>query len=150
MQIKRHNKIILFAENIEKLFSFIALMQVICNTLVICFLGFFFIISLYNESDVFVLVKTVLAYLGIMCEPFVICLAGEHLSFKSKLIADATYESLWYELPSRQNKIIIFMIMRSQRRLAITAGKMMDVSFETFTNIMKASISYISVLNAMY
>lgn len=44
MQIERHKKIISFSENIEELFSFIALMQVVWNTLVICFLGFIIII----------------------------------------------------------------------------------------------------------
>jgi len=44
VQIERHNKVFLFSDNIEKLFSFIALMQVIWNTLVICSLGFIIII----------------------------------------------------------------------------------------------------------
>lgn len=42
--IQRHNRVFLFSDNIEKLFSFIALMQVIWNTLVICSLGFIIII----------------------------------------------------------------------------------------------------------
>ena len=42
---------------------------------------------------------------------------------------------LWYDMPSNYSKIIVFIIMRSQKRLAITAGKMMDMSFETFTNV---------------
>ncbi|XP_011862381.1 PREDICTED: odorant receptor 67a-like [Vollenhovia emeryi] len=124
-------------------------MQVFWNTLVICCLGFFLIISFHNENGVFVLLKTMLSYFGIMTEVFIICFAGEHLIFKSKLISNAIYETMWYNMPSRQSKIIIFIIMRSQKRLAITAGKMMDMSFETFTNIMKASVSYISVLNAL-
>ncbi|XP_011065043.1 PREDICTED: odorant receptor 30a-like [Acromyrmex echinatior] len=87
-------------------------MQVVWNTLVICSIGFVFIVS--------------------------------------KLIANATYETLWYNMPLNTEKIIIFIIMRSQKRLTITAGKMIDMSFDTFTNIMKASASYISVLNAIY
>ncbi|XP_018348726.1 PREDICTED: odorant receptor 30a-like [Trachymyrmex septentrionalis] len=67
-----------------------------------------------------------------------------------KLIANATYETLWYDMPVNTSRIMMFIIMRSQKRLTITAGKMMDMSFETFANIMKATASYISVLNAMY
>ncbi|XP_071569004.1 odorant receptor 22c-like [Temnothorax nylanderi] len=148
--VERHNRIILFSENMEKLFSFIALMQVVWNTLVICCLGFIVIISIHNEADTFVFVKTVFGYCVILIDVFVICFAGEHLSFKSKLIANATYETLWYNMPSNAGKIIIFILMRSQKQLTITAGNMMDMSFESFTNIMKASVSYISVLNAIY
>ncbi|XP_012526703.2 odorant receptor 4 [Monomorium pharaonis] len=150
MLIERHNKIVLFSKNIETLFSFIALMQVIWNTLVICCLGFVIIISIHNETGIIVLIKTVGAYLAIMIEAFVICFAGEYLSLKSKSIAGAIYETLWYDMPSHQSKIIVLVIMRSQKRLTITAGKMIDMSFETFTSIMKASVSYVSVLYAMY
>ncbi|XP_011694601.1 PREDICTED: odorant receptor 85b-like [Wasmannia auropunctata] len=125
-------------------------MQFVWNTLVICCLGFFAIICIHNENGTFLFMKTILSYFVVMSEAFIICFAGEHLSLKSKLIASATYESLWYKLPSRQSKLMLFIIMRAQKRLAITAGKMMDMSFETFTSIMKASVSYMSVLNVMY
>ncbi|XP_011065042.1 PREDICTED: putative odorant receptor 92a [Acromyrmex echinatior] len=150
MLVERHKRVISFSENMERLFSFIALMQVVWNTLVICCLGCLFIISIHNETGIFALMKTVFAYFAITMEPFIICFAGEYLTHKSKLIASATYEMLWYDMPSNYSKIIVFIIMRSQKRLAITAGKMMDMSFETFTNIMKASASYVSVLIAMY
>ncbi|XP_011862385.1 PREDICTED: odorant receptor 13a-like [Vollenhovia emeryi] len=150
MLIERHNRIILFSKNIESLFSFIALMQVVWNTLVICCLGFVVIISIHNEAGVFVIVKTVSGYFVVMTEAFVICFAGEYLSLKSKLIGNAIYETMWYDMPADQSKIIVFIIMRCQKQLTITAGKMMDMSFGTFTSIMKASASYISVLNAVY
>ncbi|XP_018301852.1 odorant receptor 22c-like [Mycetomoellerius zeteki] len=150
MLIKRHNRVISYSNNIEQLFSFIALMQVVWNTLVICSIGFLLIVSIHNEARGFVLVRTVSAYCVIMVEAFIICFAGEHLSLKGKLIANATYEMLWYDMPVNTEKILMFIIMRSQKRLTITAGKMIDMSFETFANIMKASASYISVLNAMY
>ncbi|XP_012523055.2 LOW QUALITY PROTEIN: odorant receptor 22c [Monomorium pharaonis] len=150
MLIERHNKVISFSDNIEQLFSFIALMQVVWNTLVICCLGFVFIISIYNGAGVFMLMKTVLAYLAITTEAFLICFVGEYLSHKGKLITSATYETLWYNMSSNQCKIIMLIMMRSQKRLAITAGNMLYMSFETFTSIMKASASYVSVLIAMY
>ncbi|KAL0134005.1 hypothetical protein PUN28_001126 [Cardiocondyla obscurior] len=125
-------------------------MQVVWKTLVICCLGFIIIISLHNDTDVLVFVKAILAYIAVMIEAFIICFAGEYLSLKNKSVADAAYESLWYDMPPNQSKIISFMIMRSQRRLSITAGKMMDMSFEALTTIMKTAASYVSVLNALY
>ncbi|XP_011155659.3 odorant receptor 13a [Solenopsis invicta] len=150
MLVERHNKIISFSDNIEQLFSFIVLMQVVWNTLVICCLGFIFIISIHNGTGVFMLVKTILAYLAITTEVFLICFVGEYLSHKGTSITNATYETLWYDMPPNQCKIIMFIMMRSQKQLAISAGKMLDMSFETFTSIMKASASYVSVLIAMY
>lgn len=44
MLIEKHNKLILFFDDIEKLFSLIALMEVVWNTLVGCCLGFICIV----------------------------------------------------------------------------------------------------------
>ncbi|KAF3054428.1 Odorant receptor 254 [Nylanderia fulva] len=133
-----------------ELFSLVALMQVVWNTLVICCLGFMIVISINNGSGAMVVLKTAFGYIGIMFEVFIICFAGEYLSFKSISIANAAYDTLWYNVPPMQSKVITFIIMRSHRRLGITAGKMMDMSFETFSSIVRASASYVSVLHAMY
>ncbi|XP_077261499.1 odorant receptor 82a-like isoform X1 [Temnothorax americanus] len=141
MLIERHNRILSFSENIEKLFSFIALMQIVWNTLVICSLGFVFIISTHtDEVGVFALVKNFFSSLGTIIELFIICFVGEYLSYKGKSITNASYESLWYNMPLNHSKVIIFIIMRSQKRLAITAGKMMDMSFEAFTSVIFQTI----------
>ncbi|KAL0111052.1 hypothetical protein PUN28_012800 [Cardiocondyla obscurior] len=68
----------------------------------------------------------------------------------SKMIGDAAYNSIWYDFKLNECKLVLFIILRSQRRLTITAGKMMDLSLEGFTSIMKASLSYVSILHAMY
>lgn len=44
MLIIRHQKIILFSKNIENLFSTIALIHFVSNTLVICCLGFLIVV----------------------------------------------------------------------------------------------------------
>ncbi|XP_018302605.1 odorant receptor 4-like [Mycetomoellerius zeteki] len=125
-------------------------MQVIWNTLVICGLVFIIIISFYIETGVTTILKSIFAYLAIIVEIFILCFAGEYLNLKSKSIADAAYESLWYNLSSNKKKIISFIILRSQKQLVITAGKITNLSLETFTSIIKASASYVSVLHAMY
>ncbi|XP_014483810.1 PREDICTED: odorant receptor 4-like [Dinoponera quadriceps] len=149
MLIERHNKVILFSKNLDKLLSFMALMQMFWNTLVICCVGILLIIDFHNEPGVG-LVKAIFCYLSITIEIFIFCFAGEYLSLKSKSLADAAYESLWYNMSPKYCKNILFVIMRSQKQLNLTAGGMTNLSFETFVGIMKASASYVSVLNAMY
>ncbi|XP_014481494.1 PREDICTED: uncharacterized protein LOC106747952 [Dinoponera quadriceps] len=87
---------------------------------------------------------------AIMIEIFIFCFSGEYLGLKSKLIADAVYSSLWYNMSPNQNKNLLLVIMRSQKQLSITAGGIMNLSLEAFTSVMKASASYVSVLNAIY
>ncbi|XP_026823987.1 odorant receptor 4-like isoform X2 [Ooceraea biroi] len=124
--ITRHQDIIAFSKKIEKLYSYIALVQFLSDTLLICGLGF------------------------ILATAFTFCFAGEYLSTESKTIGDAAYNSLWYESTSKDTQIILFLIMRSQNQLTITIGKITDMSLKRFSDIVKASASYISVLLAMY
>ncbi|XP_018364893.1 PREDICTED: odorant receptor 4-like [Trachymyrmex cornetzi] len=125
-------------------------MQVIWNTLVICGLVFIIIISFHIETGLSVIIKSVFSYLAVIAEIFILCFAGEYLNLKSKSIADAAYESLWYDLSSNNKKTIPFIILRSHKQLVITAGKITNLSLETFTSIIKASASYVSILHAMY
>ncbi|XP_014481276.1 PREDICTED: odorant receptor 2a-like [Dinoponera quadriceps] len=148
--IYRHQKIIALSENIESLFTYIALMQLLCNTLVICCAGFVIIISVGTDVGMTSMFKLVSFYVAISLEAFIFCYAGEFLSAKSKSIGDAIYESLWYGMPPTDSRILLFMMLRSQKRLTIIAGKIVDLTLEGFTSIMKASASYVSVLNAMY
>ncbi|XP_011065038.1 PREDICTED: odorant receptor 67c-like [Acromyrmex echinatior] len=148
--IDKHHKIIAFSESIESLFTHIALMQFFSNTLIICCIGFLIVTSLGTDEGVRMLVKTLFFYIAITLEAFIFCFAGEYLSNKSKTIGDAVYGSVWYNLKPQDSRILLFMIMRSQRRLTITAGKFMDLSLEGFANSLKASASYISILYAMY
>ncbi|XP_020289114.1 odorant receptor 22c-like [Pseudomyrmex gracilis] len=148
--IVRHQKIIIFSKNIENLFSNIALMQFISNTLIICCLGFLIVISIGAPNGTTMVIKCLLFYIIINMEAFIFCFIGEYLSKKSKMIGDAAYESVWYDLTPTQNRLVLFMIVRSQKHLTLTIGKIMDVSLQQFTSIVKASASYVSVLHALY
>ncbi|KAK9298106.1 hypothetical protein QLX08_008431 [Tetragonisca angustula] len=148
--IDLHYQIILGSENIENLFSYIALMQLLCNTLIICCIGFLIIVALNLHMNIEELINILLFYIAITLEAFVFSYAGEYLSNKSLSISTSAYGSSWYLLDPRDRRIIILLMIRSQRQLTITAGKFMDLSMQTFANIIRTSASYISILYAMY
>ncbi|KYM97080.1 hypothetical protein ALC62_12188 [Cyphomyrmex costatus] len=87
-----------------------------------------------EQSPIFELLVAIL-FLHVIIVSFVVAVLNGLIFTLSKSIADAAYESLWYDMPPHQSKIISFMIMKSQRRLSITAGKMMDMSFEALTTV---------------
>nr|XP_012219877.1 PREDICTED: odorant receptor 85b-like [Linepithema humile] len=146
----QHQRIITFSDNIEELYSNIALMQFLSNTVVICCIGLTLINALDKDGVSVLLLKSVSFYIAITLEAFIFCFAGEYLSAKSKSIGDAAYESLWYNMTPTVSRILMLIMLRSQKRLTITAGNVMDLSLEAFTVVMKASASYMSVLHAMY
>ncbi|XP_012526718.1 odorant receptor 22c [Monomorium pharaonis] len=148
--IRKHQRIIVFAENIETLYTYIALMMLLSNTIIICCLGFIIVTSLDTPNAAAILVKSMLFYISMNVEAFIYCFSGEYLSAKSKMIGNAAYDSLWYDFPAKKSRTVLFLIVRSQKRLTITSGRIVDLSLEQFTSVIKASLSYISVLLAMY
>ncbi|XP_076284896.1 uncharacterized protein LOC143211270 [Lasioglossum baleicum] len=107
----RHQDIIVFANRIEQLFTYIALCQLLLNTLVTCCLGF--------------------------------------LAITNQMIIDAAYQMTWYDLQPKISRQIVFIMLKSQKGLPLTFGKFSTLSLESFTGVMKASASYMSVLLAM-
>ncbi|XP_014487596.1 PREDICTED: odorant receptor 4-like, partial [Dinoponera quadriceps] len=148
--IVRHQRIISFSQNIEAFFSNIALVQFVSNTVIICCLGFLIVISIGLPNASTTLIKSMLFYMVINSDAFIFCFVGEYLSTKSRMIGDAAYESLWYDLKPNQNRDLLLMIVRSQKHLTLTVGKFVDLSLIQFGSVVKASASYVSVLHAMY
>ncbi|XP_032669836.1 odorant receptor 4-like [Odontomachus brunneus] len=147
--IRKHQNLIALSDNIENLFSYIALMQFFTNTLVICCIAVVIVTSLESNQGYIVLLKSLFFYIAITLEAFIFCFAGEYLSNKSKSIANAAYEVLWYDAKPSKSRILLILMLRSQKRLTLTIGKFNDLSLEVFAGILKASASYVSVLLAM-
>lgn len=50
-------------------------------------------------------------------------------------ISDAIYESLWYNVSPNDSRILLFMMLRCQKQLTITAGKIIDLTLNGFTSV---------------
>ncbi|XP_076386815.1 uncharacterized protein LOC100884046 [Megachile rotundata] len=147
--ISRHQDIIVFTEKIEQFFTYMALSQLLSNILITCCLGFLIIMSISGDAGLSVFFKSVLFYVALWIEAYVYCFAGEYLNTKSKLICETAYKCLWYNLYPSESKLLIIVILRAQKGFTLTFGKFSNLSLENFTEILKASASYMSVLLAM-
>ncbi|XP_011865007.1 PREDICTED: odorant receptor 4-like [Vollenhovia emeryi] len=133
--IRKHQKIINLSENIENLFSYIALLQFTSNTVIICSLGFLIVTAMGSPDATEQIIKSLLFYTLTNLEAFIFCFAGEYLSNKSKAIGNAAYNFAWYDIKAKDSCVLLFIILRSQKQLKLTAGKMSVLSLEYFTNV---------------
>ncbi|XP_018302496.1 odorant receptor 4-like [Mycetomoellerius zeteki] len=147
--IRKHQRIINFSEYIEDLYTYIALVQFTSNTVLICSLGFLIVTAIGSPDATQHIVRSLLFYTVTNLEAFIFCYAGEYIKDKSKAIGNAAYNSAWYEMKPKNSRNLIFVTLRAQKQLTLTVGKIMDLSLQSFTSIMKASGSYLSVLLAM-
>lgn len=54
---------------------------------------------------------------------------------QSLTVGHSAYSSLWYQLNNADKRVMVLLMIRSQRRLTITAGKFVDLSMEGFGNV---------------
>lgn len=54
---------------------------------------------------------------------------------QSKEVGIAAYDSAWYDLRPENSRTLILVILRAQKQLTLTVGKMMDLSLESFTSV---------------
>ncbi|XP_029662639.1 odorant receptor 13a-like [Formica exsecta] len=147
--IQKHNKIIQFSENIDSLYAYIALFLFASNMILICLIAFLIVTAIGTPDAVKQIMKCILFFSDTNLEAFIFCYAGEYLSNKGETIGFATYNCPWYNLRPKDIRILLFIIIRSQKQLILTAGKMMDLSLKSFSSLMNASGSFLSVLLAM-
>ncbi|XP_039306350.1 odorant receptor 9a isoform X2 [Solenopsis invicta] len=87
------------------------------------------------------------------------CALLVHLFFESfqahRLIDHSTYihtsliNLAWYETSFRTRKLLIFMLMKTREPCVLTAGKMFVISMDTFSTIVRTSVSYFTMLRSM-
>ncbi|XP_046592010.1 odorant receptor 13a-like isoform X1 [Neodiprion lecontei] len=144
----RHLRLIWMAKEIDTAFTVVLLSQVISSEIMICVAGFNMIVySANSEKTAFI--TFALYEVAALVDLYVYCFIGECLILESTRISDAVYDCAWYEMPPSQAKDLILVMARSQKPLHLTAGKIFVFSLEIFSEFVKTSMAYLSVLRAM-
>ncbi|KZC15161.1 Putative odorant receptor 45b [Dufourea novaeangliae] len=133
--LSRHQEITIFTKKIEKLFTYIALSQLVSNTLITCCVGFLIAISIQMENGLPLLIKSITFYFVICLEVFIYCFAGEYLDIKSNLLGSAAYNSLWYDSECSKSRQIVLLLLRSRKGFPLTFGKFSTLNLESFTSV---------------
>ncbi|XP_059062820.1 uncharacterized protein LOC131855562 [Achroia grisella] len=87
-------------------------------------------------------------FIKLLFDSMMICFFG--LAAKSGDLADAVYRSMWYKGDAQYMKMILFIILRSQKPLCLTSLKYRPVTLNTFSKVLSTTWSYFSLVNTMY
>nr|XP_033337576.1 uncharacterized protein LOC117226905 [Megalopta genalis] len=89
--------------------------------------------TLQEGNDLPQLLKYACSYIAICSEVFTYCYAGEYLNMKSDMIVDTAYQISWYNLEPSMSRHVILLLLRSQKGLRLTFGKISTLSLQTFS-----------------
>ncbi|XP_072759457.1 odorant receptor 10a-like [Anoplolepis gracilipes] len=147
--LKRHHRLIDLAYHLEKAYSLVILPQLLMSVMLICIEGFQLILVLTMDNTIFAAIKHLIYIAVFLVQLFIYCFAGQTLEFQSQSLAYAIYEIPWYNFNVSMMKDLPLMIFRATNPHRLTAGKFLAINFVSFKEILKASVSYLSVLRVM-
>lgn len=172
--IKRHSYLIRMARELADTISFVLFIQLFIISIQLCITGEYHIIFCFVKHGVIrTLTKQIISFSGFQ---FILALKtndtvmagksamvqgtflsqltlysfiGDYLKSQMEEVGLCIYQNAWYNLPVKVMKNMIFIIMRTESPITLQAGHFIVVNLSTYMSILKASISYLSVLRVM-
>ncbi|XP_003696135.1 odorant receptor 2a-like [Apis florea] len=145
---KRHIYLLKLSNMLNETISSILVVQLFLSCVLICTTGFEFILAL-SIGNIVRTIRICIAMCVLLIQLFAYSYVGEYLKTQTEDLGNSVYFCTWYDMPKNVSQNIIFIIMRAQHPVLLTAGKFFVVNMETYMSILKTSMSYLSVLRVM-
>ncbi|XP_060526087.1 odorant receptor 22a-like [Cylas formicarius] len=144
--VLEHQKVIDFVDQLNAAMKNLILLEYLLHSLNFASVSIQFIKSERNISMAFPV-----CYLGLLVvQTFFLGWNANEVKIQSLMMADALYESPWYEQTQEVKGLLLVALTRSQRPLTLTIGPFDAMTVESSLTIMKASYSYVTVMIQSY
>ncbi|XP_023319411.1 putative odorant receptor 83c [Trichogramma pretiosum] len=144
-----HREFLKFTQIFEDAYCYVVFCQIFCITLQT--VGSGYILILLAEDQKMWSVEFLKYINFIMVDVFSImayCTAGEYYTHQSIKIYEQLCKSSWYDLSISEMKSVLFLMIHTQKFVAITSGKFKNLQLDCCTSIMKGTYSYLSMFRA--
>ncbi|NP_001177713.1 odorant receptor 299 [Nasonia vitripennis] len=101
---------------------------------------------LYKIDSVFSIVHIAVILLSMNLHLFMYCVTSKSMTDASEQIGIRAFKMKWYSFQKTTVRSIVLMTLRSQIPCYVTVAKFINLSLETYTSVLKTSISYASVI----
>nr|XP_003704733.2 PREDICTED: uncharacterized protein LOC100875866 [Megachile rotundata] len=146
--IKRHIYLLELGDMLNNTISSILLVQIFSSSVLITITGFQLIYAV-AVKDLTIGMKSIVIVCNFSLQLFTYSYVGDYIKSQMDEIGFSLYSCKWENFPKVVAKDLMFVIMRAQRSFHLVAGKHFMVNIETYASILKASMSYLSVLRVM-
>ncbi|XP_050354396.1 odorant receptor 4-like [Nymphalis io] len=142
--IKIHQRLIKYGNDLEDAFSVVNLLNVLLSSVNICCVVFNILLDPWMAMSNKFFLGAALTQVGIMCS------YADDIFTSSSGVADAVYDSGWYNGDIRCQRALLALIQRSQKPLYFTALKFSSITMSTYSSILIKSYSYFTLLYTVY
>ncbi|KAJ3661817.1 hypothetical protein Zmor_006199 [Zophobas morio] len=130
--IAHHKEILKFADNSQKFFNWIVLIQFFTSAVSIAFTMFQLTVVAPFSSEFY---SFIFYLLSVTVEIFMYCWFGNQVEVKSSNICYAAFESQWVEADEDTKSIILFFNLRCQNPIKMSALNLFYLSLDTFMTV---------------
>ncbi|XP_072762432.1 odorant receptor 13a-like [Anoplolepis gracilipes] len=145
--IHTHRKALQFAKLIESVFSLSFAVQLMLST--VCISVSLLQVQTQLNNDLMEAMRYSLYIAAQLFHLFCFSFQGQKLIDHSLTICDKIYNSAWYEIPVKKQKLLLFIMKKSIEASTFTACKIYVYSLENFTMVLQTAMSYFTVLASM-
>ncbi|XP_071558058.1 odorant receptor 4-like [Temnothorax nylanderi] len=134
-----------FLQLVENTLQQACLIELTGCTILACLLGYFIIME-WENSNTMAMCSYFTSVISMMINMFMFCYTGEQLTVQAEKVARTSCVLEWYRLPNKEARGIILIVIMSNMPVKITAGKIMDLSFKTYGDVVKTTLTYFNML----
>ncbi|XP_011308560.1 odorant receptor 13a-like isoform X1 [Fopius arisanus] len=146
--IDKHTFAMKYALTLEKSLNIVFLSEMVGCTIIICFLEYGILLD-FGEKNYLGMVTYVVLMTSILVNVFILSFIGDRLKEQSSKISEYTYDLEWHSMPKHMVHNLLFIMIRSNQPVTLTAGKLFDVSLQGFADVVKTSAAYLNFLRAV-
>ncbi|XP_025073427.1 odorant receptor 49b-like [Pogonomyrmex barbatus] len=134
--VKDHIRLIKYFKIVENTFTLLLLGLLLYFGILFCLYGFLTIAILTEgrEMSIMRLIYLISAALNVCGHMCLYCIVGEILVTQCEGIYRAVYDYEWYTLEPEEARTLIIIMIRANKPLYITAGKMFPMTLSMFCN----------------
>ncbi|XP_043517114.1 odorant receptor 49a-like isoform X2 [Frieseomelitta varia] len=140
-----HAEILRFSKNVEESMREVCFAQIVESTMNMCLLEYYCIVE-WRNSDAIAVITYVTLFISFTFNVFIFCYIGEILTEQCRQIGVNSYKIEWYNLPAKNAYDLILLISISQYPPKLTAGKIIELSLDTFSSVARTSLVYLNLL----
>ncbi|XP_072760981.1 odorant receptor 4-like isoform X1 [Anoplolepis gracilipes] len=146
--VRMHLKIIWMAKSVDNTFNLILLDELLGNSIVLA-ISLYYVITNLQVSEMATCSTFIFFAIIALVMLFGYCLIGDQLTQQCINVQDAYYQCDWYEMPLSCKKYLLICMIHGQVMLYLTAARFYIFSLNSFTDVIKTSLAYLSMLRTL-
>ncbi|XP_018406414.1 PREDICTED: uncharacterized protein LOC108782607 [Cyphomyrmex costatus] len=143
-----HVRIRKFLHQIQDVVGEMCFIEIIGSTLILCLLGYY-VITGWESNDTLSSMTYGIMLVSFTFNIFILCYIGELLSSQGNVVNTTCCTIDWYCLPSKEARYLILVIAMARYPTKLTAGKVIDLSFSSFSAVVRTAMAYLNLLRTV-